>query len=164
VAPVFQRFMTGFMPRLSEFRSQIVHNDLNLHNLLVDPRDESVITGCLDFGDMVETPLIIDLAIAAFYQSEAQGDPIGSILVMARAFHTLVPLTAAEQQWLVDLVAMRAAMTITISHWRARKHPQNRDYLLRNEPAARAFLIALAGITESERRHRIPAELGGSGA
>jgi hydroxylysine kinase len=162
VRPVYSRFVDGFSPRIPEFRAQVVHNDLNLYNLLVDPADHSRVTGCLDFGDLVHTPLIIDLAVAAAYQADTSADVVGSIITMAEAYHQALPLTPVEMDWLVDLVAMRAAMTLIIARWRVRQQPDNAPYLLRNEPAAKALLLALADVPKAELRTRVRDALLGS--
>jgi hydroxylysine kinase len=154
----FDRFITGFLPEISRFRSQVVHNDLNLFNLLVDPADETSVSGCIDFGDMVRVPLIIDLAVAAAYQADAK-DAVGSIITMARAYHERLPLEPQELDWLVDLTAMRAAMTVIITHRTSRLDPGNAPYLLRNEPAARALLMALADVPQKTARERVRDEI-----
>ncbi len=41
------------MPQLAGLRHQVIHNDLNLHNVLVDPKDGARVAGVIDFGDMV---------------------------------------------------------------------------------------------------------------
>ena len=64
------RFTEHARPALPGLRAQAIHNDLNLYNVLVDPRDHDVIAGILDFGDMVRAPLVNDLAVAASYQLE----------------------------------------------------------------------------------------------
>jgi hydroxylysine kinase len=155
ISPVFHLVLDGFMPKLAAFPAQVIHNDLNLHNLLIDPHNHGIVSGCLDFGDMVRSPRICDVAIAAFYQADPAADCVGTIGELARAYHARLPLSDDEWRWLVDLAAMRAVMTVIIANWRASLHPHNAAYLLRNEPAARAFLEAHAGLDEKQRRFRL---------
>ncbi len=157
---VFDRFAGGFLPIQDSFRAGLAHNDLNLYNLLVDPADGSTVAGCIDFGDCVKTAYVIDLAVAASYQAAAAPDPVGAIIAMAKAYHEVFPLTAAEMDWLVDLVGMRAAMTVIITHHSSRETPDNAPYLLRNEPAARALLEALCAVPRMQARERVRDELG----
>jgi hydroxylysine kinase len=159
VKPVFHRFVAEFLPRIGTFRAGIIHHDLNLHNLLADPADTNRLTGCIDFGDLCHAPFIVDHAVAAAYQADP-ADPVGSIIEMARAFHAILPLTADEMDWLADLCAMRAAMTVIITHFSSRQDPANAPYLLRNEPQASALLAALAGLPREKTRGRIRDELG----
>jgi len=137
------RFDRDVKPRLASLRSQIVHNDLNPHNVLCDPADPDRITGILDFGDMVETPLICDAAVTAAYQIDP-ASPRDSLTIFARSYHSVLPLTAQEWHLLPDLVATRMLTTLAIASARAARYPDNAPYILRNVPAAAAGLAALA--------------------
>ena len=77
------RFTEHARPALPGLRAQAIHNDLNLYNVLVDPRDHDVIAGILDFGDMVRAPLVNDLAVAASYQLEPGADPLAPAIRFA---------------------------------------------------------------------------------
>lgn len=136
------RFESAILPRLPGFRSQVVHNDFNPHNVLVDPNEPVRVTGVLDFGDMVETPLINDVAVAASYQVEGE-DPLGRAAVFVAAYHATFPLRPEEVEVLFDLITLRQVMTVTITEWRANLYPENKAYILRNQPRAAAALEAL---------------------
>ena len=138
------RFDRDVKPHLHTLRTQVVHNDLNPHNVLVDPQDPTQITGILDFGDMVLTPLICDAAVAASYQIDA-AKPLHSLQTFAAAYHAILPLTAAESALLRDLTATRMLTTLAIASARAARYPDNAAYILRNVPTAAAGLTALAG-------------------
>jgi hydroxylysine kinase len=140
---VLDRFDRAVAPMLADLPWQVVHGDLNPHNLLADPADNDRIAGILDVGDMVLTPRICDLAVAASYRIEAE-DPVGSLAAFAGAFHAVLPLTAPEREVLFDLVATRMVTTVAITSWRAAKYPENAAYILRNVPSAQAGLQAFA--------------------
>ena len=140
---VLDRFDSAVAPMLPDLPWQVVHGDLNPHNLLADPGDSDRIAGILDFGDMVLTPRICDLAVAASYRIETE-DPVGSLAAFAGAYHAVLPLTAPEREVLFDLVAARMVTTVAITSWRAAKYPENAAYILRNVPSARAGLQAFA--------------------
>ena len=137
------RFDRDIAPHLATLRAQIVHNDLNPHNVLVDPADPTSITGVLDFGDMVETPLICDAAVAASYQIDPAA-PRASLETFAAAYHAVLPLTGLEARLLPDLTATRMLTTLAIASARAARYPDNAAYILRNVPSAAAGLTALA--------------------
>ena len=137
------RFDRDIKPALAQCRTQIVHNDLNPHNVLVDPADPDRITGILDFGDMVETPLICDAGVTAAYQIDPAA-PWASLTTFARAYHAVLPLTQLEQRLLPDLAATRMLTTLAVASARAARYPGNAAYILRNVPAAAAALHALA--------------------
>lgn len=144
-ADVLARFDRNVAPRLGDLRWQVVHSDLNPHNVLVGPANPEHVAGILDFGDMVRTPLVCDLAVAAAYRID-RDDPIGSLVGFAAAYHAVHPLTVLERAVYFDLVAARMVTTISIASWRAARYPENAPYILRNFPSARAGLQALAAL------------------
>jgi hydroxylysine kinase len=137
------RFAEVIAPALPALRWQVVHNDLNPHNVLVDPANPDRIAGILDFGDMVETPLVCDAAIACAYQLDAS-DAAASLIGFARAYHAVLPLTAAERALFPDLVGLRFVTTLAIASARAARYPENAPYILRNCARSAAGLRALA--------------------
>lgn len=137
------RFEAEVAPALPHLRWQVVHNDLNPHNVLVSPDDPAVIAGVLDFGDMVFTPLVCDLAVAASYHCDPTA-PLDSLIDFARAYHPVLPLTPAEAGLLPDLVAARMLTTLAITSARAARYPENAPYILRNFPSARDGLLGLS--------------------
>ncbi len=139
------RFDADIALHLPALRWQVVHNDLNPHNVLTDPADPSKIAGVLDFGDMVRTPLICDAAIAASYHVDP-ADPLQSLHIFARAYHAILPLTPQEARLFPDLVATRMLTTLAITSARAARYPENAAYILRNFAASAEGLRALAAI------------------
>ena len=129
-------------PVVATFRTQVVHNDFNPHNVLVDPDDPTHVTGVIDFGDMVETQLVNDVAIAASYQIEGE-DLLERAAKFVAAFHSVYPLALAEIDSLFDLITLRHIMTVAITEWRASLYPDNKSYILRNHPRAAAALETL---------------------
>src|SRR3989338_8577022 len=128
-------FDTAIAPRLPELRWQVVHADMNPHNVLVTA-DGHHIAGVLDFADMVRTPLVCDLAVTASYQIDP-ADPLTSLTEFAAAYHAILPLTADEIALIPALVATRMLTTLAITSTRAARYPENAPYILRNFPSAR---------------------------
>ncbi len=139
------RFDRDILPHLPTLRSQVVHNDLNPHNVLVDPANPDQIAGILDFGDMVQTPLICDAAVTACYQIDP-ANPLQSLLDFAKSYHATLPLTPLEIRLLPDLVATRMLTSLTIASARVALYPDNAPYILRNFQPAQDGLIALANL------------------
>ena len=137
------RFATHALPILPGLRAQVIHNDFNPHNILADPTTDTRIAGIIDFGDMVHAPLVQDLATAAAYQIAPDGPVLLGPAEMIAAFHAICPLLPDEIAVLPDLIAARLALTITISSWRAARHPDNAAYIMRNQKAAWAGLKRL---------------------
>ena len=135
-------FQSRIAPALNSLPTQVVHADFNPHNLLADPAQPDQITGILDFGDMVRTPRICDLAVAASYLVDPEA-PLSLLLPLVAAYHARLPLLPAEIALLPDLITARMLTTLTIAGWRAARYPENAAYILRNAPSAQTGLLAL---------------------
>lgn len=157
VAPFVTGFDQAYSQALRACRWQVCHNDLNPHNVLTDATGTTV-TGVLDFGDMVETPLICDLGVTGSYLVDP-GDPVDSVLDFLRAFHANLPLTASEARLALPMIQARWATTLCITAHRARRQPENAAYILRNEPQARAGVQAFAGLDMAAAETKILKEL-----
>ncbi|MBE2277831.1 MAG: phosphotransferase [Rhodobacteraceae bacterium] len=138
------RFATAVAPRLADLPSQVCHADFNPWNLLVDA-DRQRIAGIVDFGDMVRTPRICDLAVAASYQIDPAA-PLASLAAFVAGYHGVLPLLPEETELLFDLIVARMITTLVIAGWRAARYPENADYILRNTPSARAGLAAFRAL------------------
>lgn len=153
------RFLDGFeahaLQVLRQLPKQPVHSDLNPHNVMVDPANHDRVAGIIDFGDLVCTARINDLAIAAAYQVSDGGDPLAPACEFIAAYHAVLPLEPLEFEVLFDLIATRMAMTVVISSWRATRYPANRDYILRNNARAWARLQRIAPWSRDQARVQI---------
>lgn len=123
-------------PRLHELRWQVIHNDLNPGNVLFDPGDDRVIAGIIDFGDMIRSPLVVDVAVASAYLCRRDDGSLADLLEFLRGYSAVTPLTADEFALLPYLIKIRNVTTVVISHWRASMYPENRAYILRSADRA----------------------------
>ncbi|MFE3839305.1 phosphotransferase [Pseudogemmobacter sonorensis] len=133
--------------RLAHMRQRVIHNDLNLHNAVFDPARPDEVSGILDFGDMVKTPLVIDLAVACSYHTPGGPEVVAD---MVRAYHGILPLEPGEIALLRDLIVTRLMTTIAITEGRAARYPQNAAYILRNNGPARQGLAAFASLPRDQ--------------
>lgn len=152
-------FETEVAPVLAGLPWQVVHNDLNPHNVLVDPQNPDVVAGVLDFGDMVRTARVCDLAVAAAYQIDPE-DALGSLTAFVAGYHAAYPLLLEEVAVLYDLTATRMITTIGIASSRAASHPENAAYILRNFPSARTGLQALTSLPRDTAHRALRAACG----
>ena len=137
------RFDTKVAPVLDRLRTQVIHSDINPDNVLMDKARPGRIGGLIDFGDMVKSPLIIDLAVAAAYQLGDGDDPLASALPMIAGYHAVRPLQELEMELLLDLIKTRLITSLLIGSYRATLFPENREYLLTSHASARNFLLNL---------------------
>lgn len=138
-------FAAHAAPRVASLRRQVIHNDFNPHNVLTSAVDQPDIAGIIDFGDMVAGPVVQDLATAAAYQvGDGRDHPLTGPADVAIGYHLTSTLSEAEVEVLFDLIVARLVLIVAITDWRARRHPGNRDYILRNSKGARIALRQLA--------------------
>ena len=130
IGEVIDRFEAETGPRLAGLRRQPVHTDANPANLLTAPGEPDRITGIVDFSDVMEAPLVTEVAVAAAYQCMSLQDPAAVIAGLLASYRRHLPLDDDEVAAVPGLVAARIAQSLTISAWRADRHPGNRDYVL----------------------------------
>lgn len=133
------------LPRLPRVRHQVIHNDANPHNVMVDPAGRQVI-GLIDFGDVIWAPLPQEVATASAYQLVDGADSLEACLDVLVGYHDVNPLTDEEADLVFDLMAARLVLIVVITAWRAKQHPRNRDYIMRNHQRARLGLERAAAI------------------
>lgn len=150
-----RRFDEDVRPVVEGLRPQIIHNDANNSNLLVDLENPHLVSGIIDFGDMVRAPLANEVAVCASYEVHGSNDPVGCILDVIEGFSSITPLQHLELQHLLDLVLARLCVRMLITSWRAERFPENRAYILRNTLPARDAFEALVRLPASDGRLRI---------
>jgi 4-aminobutyrate aminotransferase-like enzyme/Ser/Thr protein kinase RdoA (MazF antagonist) len=138
------------LPRLVNVRRAIVHNDLNDHNLLVGGGDDleqraQSITGIVDFGDMVHSYRVGELAIAIAYAMLDQPDPLDVAATIVRGYCERSALDDDELAALYGLVTLRLCTSVCIAAEQQRQQPNN-AYLGVSQQSIRRLLPELARI------------------
>lgn len=116
-------------------RQQVVHNDINADNVVVDPASGSFVTGILDFGDIVRSSLVGDLAVAMCYAVGAGAslrhddvDLWDAPYDVARGYRSVRDLMPHEVALLPGLVRLRFAQRLLLNSWLAASDPSNAHY------------------------------------
>ncbi len=123
-------FEAHVLPVFDSLRWQVIHNDLNPGNVLWTESGGSEIAGVIDFGDMLRSPLIVDVAVAAAYQRALTGNPLSLIAEFIAGYHSETPLTRAEIDVLHDLIKARLMTSVSILSWRESLRGSQDAYLL----------------------------------
>jgi 4-aminobutyrate aminotransferase-like enzyme/Ser/Thr protein kinase RdoA (MazF antagonist) len=123
------RFDQNVFPMIPKLRAQIVHNDLTPDNILVAEDDPGQIVGIIDFGDMVHTLLVVDLATTIASMLRGKTDLVEAAAEVIAGYHEIIPLEDGELRILYDLIAARLTMYNVIALWRVTIHPDNREYI-----------------------------------
>ena len=147
VTRFLKRFQLESEPQLPHLPTSVIHNDANDYNVLVEPdaKWRNQVTGVIDFGDMVHTYTISELAIACAYAMLNKADPLSAAANVVGGYHQTYPLTEQELVVLFDLICMRLCMSVCHSANQHRMEPDN-DYLRISEKPAWALLKKLADL------------------
>jgi 4-aminobutyrate aminotransferase-like enzyme/Ser/Thr protein kinase RdoA (MazF antagonist) len=138
-----ERFERETLPALVGMRSSVIYNDANDYNLLVAGSGGARhISGLLDFGDMVYTQTICDLAIGGAYACLDKPDPLTAAAHVVAGYHTANSLSEDEIGVLFDLIGMRLCVSVTNSAYQRSTAPAD-PYLTISERPAWAALEVL---------------------
>jgi len=119
----------------TELRRSVIHGDANDYNVLVDPESMTV-SGLIDFGDMVYSYTVGDLAIALAYVVLGGGDPRDVIDGYTSEFELL----DEEREALWPLVRLRLAMSVCIAAYQQQRQPEN-EYLGISQRAIKEYFL-----------------------
>ncbi|NML23483.1 aminotransferase class III-fold pyridoxal phosphate-dependent enzyme [Pseudoflavitalea sp. G-6-1-2] len=121
------QFDTLVQPVISSLRHAYIHNDANDYNVLV--RDGKI-AGIIDFGDMVYTALINNLAIACTYAMFDTADPLKAAALTVKGYHQQYALTEQETDLLYYLIAARLCISVTQSAWNSAQGSTNEHHFI----------------------------------
>jgi 4-aminobutyrate aminotransferase-like enzyme len=129
---------------LASLRQTVIHNDANDYNVLVDGDGEvQSIVGLIDFGDMVRSYTIGDLAIGVAYALLEAPDPLDVAAIVTRGYHANNALDSNEIGALYGLICLRLCMSVCIAAHQTRQRPDD-SYLAISQEAIRRTLPKLA--------------------
>src|SRR5579859_943461 len=145
------QFIEQVQPTLASLRTSVIHNDINDYNVIVqrqDPVDGNRLAiGLVDFGDMLLTQTINELAIAAAYVMMGKPDPLAAAAHLVAGYHMGFPLSEAELELLYPLICTRLCVSVTNSAYQKRIEPAN-SYLTISEQPAWTLLEQLAAVPQ----------------
>ncbi len=136
---------THVEPMLPSFRQSVIHSDANDYNILVDASQQTV-TGIIDFGDMVHSHTVNDVAIAMAYVAlSSPEDPLAAAAALLSGYHQTHPLTEPEISALFSLMCMRLCVSACMAAKQIADRPDDAYLGISQGPIA-ATLPILAGI------------------
>lgn len=165
---VFDRFDEAVVPALPRLPRQVVHGDFSPYNLLVAPADTEYVRGVIDFGDVVRTARVFDVAVGmANLLCDDPADPWSKALAFVEGYVEVRALSESERALLWICAQARVVLRILMAQWRAVVDPTRRDYLLSHSVKdwtnlALAHAVSEQQITERIRRIAGPAQEGRS--
>lgn len=136
VNTILDRFEGTTARRLPSLRSSIIYNDANDYNILVsEDRSQMEVIGVIDFGDMVHSRTVTDLAVAMAYASLGKPDPLSAATDVAAGYHAEFALTEEEIEVLFPLYCIRICITVTNSAYQRSVEPDNPYLTISEAPA-----------------------------
>jgi len=126
------QFETEVLPGLNLLRHSYVHNDANDYNVLVKDNE---IAGLIDFGDMVYTATINNLAVACTYAMLDSEDPLAVAASVVKGYHSIFSLEEKELSILYYLIAARLCISLTQSAYNASLATDNAHHFITEKPA-----------------------------
>ena len=143
VERVRAEFDREVVPRLDSLPTGVIHNDANDHNVIVEGRG---VTGLLDFGDMVESCLVFEVANAAAYCMLGERDPLRAGARVVEGYHEERPLTDEELEVLYLGIRARLAMSVANCARQAREEPDE-EYLRISEQTVKELVRSLDSVS-----------------
>ncbi len=146
VAHFLSLYQQNVYPIIGRLPLGFIHNDANDMNLLVDSITSPLqISGIIDFGDMVFSQVVNDLAITCAYALMNHDGPIAVLTHIVKSYHQIRPLTNDEIEVLLPLIALRLCVSVCHSGEAILENPEN-DYLLISAKPAWTLLKKLQNI------------------
>ncbi|MCG3159570.1 MAG: Acetylornithine/succinyldiaminopimelate aminotransferase [Acidobacteria bacterium] len=150
VGKLAAEFEHDVAPALPRLRKSAIHNDANDYNVIVGGGDDlysknQSVAGLIDFGDMVNSFTVGDLAIAIAYAILDKPDPLAVAAEIVRGYHGEYALTEDEMAALFGLVRLRLLTSVCINAHQQRQRPGD-EYLAVSQQPIRNTLPKLAQV------------------
>ncbi len=162
VAQTLTLYAQEAAPRLPHLRRSIIHNDANDMNLILDAGDGDIdgrfqrVLGLIDFGDMVYSCTIADLAIAAAYAILDKPDPLAAAAAIVQGCHTALPLQEEELAVIWPFICLRLSLSACLAATQQKARPDDPYLSISQAPIARTLPRLLAvppRLAEAVLRH-----------
>lgn len=119
------RFEQDTLPHLPRLRRTAIHNDANDYNVLVSEGRERIV-GLVDFGDMVHSFTVGDLAVAIAYAILDKADPLPVAADVVSGYHREYALYEDEIGALFGLICLRLCMSVCLAAHQQRQRPDDK--------------------------------------
>lgn len=121
LSPHTERLRTETLPALRRMRAQTIHGDCNANNVLCS--DVGCVSGLIDFGDALHSPVMQELAVSAASFLEIYGEANNVVEALTDGFKSCFPLLPEELDLLNDAILLRLILTVEILSGPAERHP-----------------------------------------
>ncbi|MEM7201692.1 MAG: aminotransferase class III-fold pyridoxal phosphate-dependent enzyme [Planctomycetota bacterium] len=143
-----EAFREHVVPRLADVPQGAIHGDANDYNVIVDVAgpDTEPAVGLIDFGDMIHSCVVADLAVAIAYAMLGKRDPLAAAAHLVRGYVAVRPLTDGEADVVWDLALARLHLSMAMAIQQRAAAPDNDAYLSISQQAIRELLPRLDAV------------------
>ncbi|MDB3905430.1 aminotransferase class III-fold pyridoxal phosphate-dependent enzyme [Crocinitomicaceae bacterium] len=152
----FMQFEQNVAPIVNELRMSFIHSDANEWNILIKGNE---VNALIDFGDMVYSPLINEIATAITYVGYDKENLFEFTPSLLHAYHKIIPLEEKEISILYYLIASKLCISVCHSA-NAKKHNPKNTYASVSENNAWKMLYKLLEINPISFENEMLRELG----
>ncbi|MGE0441409.1 MAG: aminotransferase class III-fold pyridoxal phosphate-dependent enzyme [Gemmatimonadales bacterium] len=160
-ARMFRPFRDEVLPRWTELPQSVIYGDANDYNVLVaePPGEPRPVVSLIDFGDMVRSATVADLAIAISYAALDQPDPLAVAAIVVEGYAEHRTLTDAELAALFPSVCARLVVS-AVNAAVQRAESGDNEYLFVSEAPVWRLLERLAPVHPRLAHYRLRAAAG----
>ena len=119
---------------------QVIHNDGHTGNLLRSDDSSDHVTGLIDFGDMVHTVTVADIAVAGASLVPHQSDPQAALAALSAGYHMRRPLAGDEVRAIPDLVLVRLVLSTLLVEYQLANAPHMVEHVAPERQGTHAAL------------------------
>lgn len=143
----YEKFKSQARQTVSELEKTVIHNDGNDYNILVSFSDkrslnQKKVFGIIDFGDMVYSYTVGDIAVTAAYVMLGKENFWDSAFHLIKGYSEVLRISDKELEAISHFIYLRLCMSVVISAFQKKKHPDNK-YLTISEKKAWTLLKKL---------------------
>ena len=116
---------------LSNLRTSVIHNDANDFNIIVtaadrdDPVRRRLVHGMVDFGNVVHSYTVGEVAVAVGYAMLHTRDPLTAATNVVAGYHAAFPMTDDEIEAVFPLACLRLCMSVALAAHQRAQQPDN---------------------------------------
>ncbi len=138
-----QRLEKEGMPRLLALPHQVIHHDGHAGNIMCEAGNPAVITGVIDFGDLIDRPIVMDISIVLTSVISQNSDILTATTAMLDGYSEYTFIPDEQLALLYDAVAISFIMAVQLLSYRAKHHTDDPEKIRQED---------LAGTVEAARK------------
>jgi hydroxylysine kinase len=128
---IYDQFDGQVQPVVDELETQTIHGDFSPFNMVVDPAAPEFVTGIIDFGDVVRSPILFELSVtAANLVGVDPRAPWAAAAALLGGYREVHPIADDVAELLAVTAPARLLLRALVYGWRCAVDPSARDYAL----------------------------------